>query len=91
LELLVTEFIHTERLQSRLPVGLNGLRYPKIASGVAARRSMRKSSASSLVIVLENMEKVLERLGTTESTSLALKRKDGGKIRVTSLLWEAPE
>jgi hypothetical protein len=31
---------------------------------------------------------VLERLGTTESSSLALKREDGGKIRVTSLLWE---
>jgi hypothetical protein len=34
-------------------------------------------------------EKVLEKLGTTESTTLALKREDGGKIRVTSLLWEA--
>jgi hypothetical protein len=33
----------------------------------------------------------LERLGTTESTTLALKREIGGKIRVTSLLWEAPK
>jgi hypothetical protein len=28
---------------------------------------------------------------TTESTTLSLKREDGGKIRVTSLLWEAPK
>jgi hypothetical protein len=34
-------------------------------------------------------EKVLERLGTTESTTLALKSEVGGKIRVASLLWEA--
>jgi len=32
------------------------------------------------------LEKVLERLGNTESTTLAVKREDGGKIRVTSLL-----
>jgi hypothetical protein len=37
------------------------------------------------------VEKVIERLGTTESTTLALERKDGGKIRVTSMLWESPE
>jgi hypothetical protein len=35
-------------------------------------------------------ETVLEKLGTTESTTLALKRQDGGKIRVTSTLWESP-
>jgi hypothetical protein len=33
-------------------------------------------------------ENVLEKLGTTESTTLALTREDGGKIRVASLLWE---
>jgi hypothetical protein len=33
----------------------------------------------------------LERLGTTESTTLALKPEDGGKIRVASLPWEAPK
>jgi hypothetical protein len=27
---------------------------------------------------------------TTEGTTLSLKREDGGKIRVASLLWEAP-
>ena len=37
------------------------------------------------------MEKVLEKLATTESTTLALKREDGGKIRVASLLWGAPK
>jgi hypothetical protein len=37
------------------------------------------------------LEKVLERLGATESTTLSLKREDGGKIGVTSLLWEAPK
>jgi hypothetical protein len=37
------------------------------------------------------LEKVLERLGTTESTTLAVKREAGGKIRVTSLLWSEPK
>jgi hypothetical protein len=40
--------------------------------------------------LVDIVEKVLKRLGTTESTTLAFKREDGGKIRVTSLLWEAP-
>jgi len=35
-----------------------------------------------------NRGKVIERLGTTEGTTLALKREDGGKIRVASILWE---
>jgi len=34
---------------------------------------------------------VLERLATTESTTLTLKREDGGKIRNTSLLWPEPK
>jgi hypothetical protein len=33
----------------------------------------------------------LERLGTTESTTLLLKREDGGKIGVASMLWEDAE
>jgi hypothetical protein len=37
------------------------------------------------------VEKVLEKLETTESTTLALKREDGIKIRVTSMLWSEPE
>jgi hypothetical protein len=36
-------------------------------------------------------EKVLERLATTESTTLTFKREDGGKIRVASLLWPEPK
>ena len=43
------------------------------------------------IMRVDKPEKVLERLGTTESTTLTLKREDGGKIRVTSLLWESPE
>ena len=39
--------------------------------------------------LVDIVEKVLKRLGTTESTTLAFKREDGGKIRVASLLWEA--
>jgi hypothetical protein len=37
------------------------------------------------------LENVLEKLGTTESTTLNFRREEGGKIRVTSLLWEAPK
>jgi hypothetical protein len=37
------------------------------------------------------VEKVLERLGTTESTTSAVARVDGGKIRITSLLWPEPK
>jgi hypothetical protein len=33
-------------------------------------------------------EKVLEKLGSTESTTLVFKCEDDGKIRVASLLWE---
>ena len=34
------------------------------------------------------LKKVLERLGTIESTTLVLKREEGGKIRVASMLWQ---
>jgi hypothetical protein len=37
------------------------------------------------------VEKVLERMRTTESTTLAFKREEGGKIRIASLLWETPK
>ena len=40
---------------------------------------------------MDMTEKVLERLGITESTTLALKREDDGKNRVTSLLWPEPQ
>jgi hypothetical protein len=41
------------------------------------------------------LENVLERLGITENITITItitiKREEGGKIRVTSLLWEAPK
>jgi hypothetical protein len=37
------------------------------------------------------LEKVLERMGTTESTTLTVRRETDGKIRVGSLLWETPK
>jgi hypothetical protein len=37
------------------------------------------------------VEKVLEKLGTTESTTLNVRREECGKIRVGSLLWETPK
>ena len=43
------------------------------------------------MIGVDIVENVLERLGTTESTTLALAREAGGKIRVTSLLWPEPK
>jgi hypothetical protein len=47
--------------------------------------------ASLIALHLLFVEKVLEKLGTTESTTLNVKREDGGKIRVGSLLWETPK
>jgi hypothetical protein len=35
--------------------------------------------------------KVIERMRTTESTTLDVKRDTDGKMRVASLLWEAPK
>jgi hypothetical protein len=40
---------------------------------------------------VDMLEKVLGRLDTTESTTLTLKREDGGKIRIASLLWDSPK
>jgi hypothetical protein len=37
------------------------------------------------------METVLEKLGTTESTTISVSREAGGKVRVTSLLWPEPK
>jgi hypothetical protein len=36
-------------------------------------------------------ETVLEKLGSTESTTLSVARETGGKIRVASLLWDSPK
>jgi hypothetical protein len=40
---------------------------------------------------VDNVETVLEKLGTTESTTLAVRREESVKIRVASLLWEPPK
>jgi hypothetical protein len=50
-----------------------------------AARGFRDKTRGKIVVT-----QVLEKLGTTESTTLALKREDGGKIRVASYLWETP-
>jgi len=72
-----TEFIHTKRLQSRLPIGLNGLRYdPKLITATRASylvgrdREPFDEEVECIVLVHRSREcgKVLERLGTTEST-----------------------
>jgi hypothetical protein len=34
------------------------------------------------------LEKVLERMATSEDTTLVIKREDAGKMRVTSRYWE---
>jgi hypothetical protein len=34
------------------------------------------------------LEKVLERLATSDDTTLVIKREDGGKMRITSRHWE---
>jgi hypothetical protein len=36
---------------------------------------------------VEKLENVLERLGITANTTITVKREDGGKKWVTSLLW----
>jgi hypothetical protein len=36
----------------------------------------------------KTVEKVLERMATSEGVTLVLKREVDGKIRVTSTLWE---
>jgi hypothetical protein len=42
-------------------------------------------------VLVDMVEKVLEKLGTTESTTLVFKCEDDGKIRVRSLLWPEPK
>jgi hypothetical protein len=54
--------------------------------GAALIATLQKSNSWS-----RERGKVLERIVTTESTTLVFKRQHGGKTRVTSLLWEAPE
>jgi hypothetical protein len=37
---------------------------------------------------VDSLEKVLEKLATTEKTTIAIAREVGGKVRVTSGSWE---
>jgi hypothetical protein len=37
---------------------------------------------------VDSLEKVIEKLATTEKTTLAIAREEGGKIRVTSGSWD---
>ena len=37
---------------------------------------------------MKDLEKVVERMATTEKTTIAVSREDGCKIRVTSSSWE---
>jgi hypothetical protein len=37
---------------------------------------------------VDSLEKVLEKLATTEKTTIAIAREVGGKIRVTSGSWD---
>ena len=63
---------------------------PSLASAVLHRNTIGSYSRYGGIIV-DTTETVLEKLGTTESTTLNVKRETDGKIRVTSLLWEAPK
>jgi hypothetical protein len=40
--------------------------------------------------LVDMTENGIERLGTTESNDIGPQTKEGSKIRVTSLLWQAP-
>jgi hypothetical protein len=40
------------------------------------------------IIRVDSLEKVIEKLATTEKTTLAIAREVGGKIRVTSGSWD---
>jgi hypothetical protein len=40
------------------------------------------------IIRVDSLEKVIEKLATTEKTTLAIAREEGGKIRVTSGSWD---
>jgi hypothetical protein len=37
---------------------------------------------------VDSLEKVIEKLATTEKTTIAIAREEGGKIRVTSGSWD---
>jgi hypothetical protein len=71
--------------------GLGRSPSPSAANDVTLRRTAISAVRGKGVSIVDTHDNaVLERLATTESTTLSLKREDGGKIRVTSLLWPEP-
>jgi hypothetical protein len=61
------------------------------SSSTAHINTERCCAAARGVLLVDIAKSVLEKLGTTESTTLAFKHEDGGKIRVGSLLWSEPK
>jgi hypothetical protein len=53
------------------------------ASGDSVRSGFRFAAGR-----VDSLEKVIEKLATTEKTTLAIAREEGGKIRVTSGSWD---
>ena len=58
---------------------------PKLQLGVAVTRHAGSADGLSGP---EKHQRVLERMGVSESLTLAVRREEGGKIRVTSNLWD---
>ena len=40
------------------------------------------------IMLLENLEKVLEKLATPDRLTIVIERQPGGKMRVTSASWD---
>jgi hypothetical protein len=68
-------------------------RSASLAASVRRTASRERARIGVLGIDLGGVfvEKVLEKLGTTESTTLAVRREESVKIRVASLLWGTPK
>ena len=57
-----------------------------LRSGIAFPRPPPVAEAA--ITRVDSLEKVLEKLATTEKTTIAIAREVGGKIRVTSGSWD---
>jgi hypothetical protein len=51
-------------------------------------RARRDFVVTRNITRVDSLEKVLEKLATTEKTTIAIAREVGGKVRVTSGSWE---
>jgi hypothetical protein len=51
-------------------------------------RARRDFVVTRNIIRVDSLEKVIEKLATTEKTTIAIAREVGGKVRVTSGSWE---